>query len=140
MVTREATIPAQPRQRAKGFTIDNDNQLLYHYPGALGGKTGYTDLARHTYVGAAERGGRRLVVTLLGADVIDKRGWQQGAALLDWGFDLPPAASVGVLVSPGAASASAPPVSVPPQALPGGASGAETARSATFAGRLRSAS
>ncbi|MFD1082922.1 D-alanyl-D-alanine carboxypeptidase family protein [Micromonospora andamanensis] len=140
VVTREATIPAQPRQRAKGFTIDNDNQLLYHYPGALGGKTGYTDLARHTYVGAAERGGRRLVVTLLGADVIDKRGWQQGAALLDWGFDLPPAASVGVLVSPGAASASAPPVSVPPQALPGGASGAETARSATFAGRLRSAS
>ncbi|WP_307868420.1 D-alanyl-D-alanine carboxypeptidase [Micromonospora sp. C95] len=140
VATREAAIPAQPRQRAKGFTIDNDNQLLYHYPGALGGKTGYTDLARHTYVGIAERGGRRLVVTLLGADVIDKRGWQQGAALLDWGFELPSAASVGVLVSPGAATASAPPAGVPPQALPGGASGAETSQAAVLAGRLRSAS
>ncbi|MDG4797837.1 serine hydrolase [Micromonospora sp. WMMD1082] len=138
--TREATIPAQPRQRAKGFTIDNDNQLLYHYPGALGGKTGYTDLARHTYVGAAERGGRRLVVTLLGADVIDQRGWQQGAALLDWGFALPEAASVGVLVSPGAATASPPPASVAPQARPGGASGAEATERGTFAAQLRSAS
>ncbi|MGC5051605.1 D-alanyl-D-alanine carboxypeptidase family protein [Micromonospora sp. DT48] len=140
VATREATIPAQPRQRAKGFTIVNDNQLLYHYPGALGGKTGYTDLARHTYVGAAERGGRRLVVTLLGADVIDQRAWQQGAALLDWGFALPPAASVGVLVSPGSTTASAAPASVPPQALPGGASGAETDDPRAFAGRLRAAS
>ncbi|MGW0504499.1 D-alanyl-D-alanine carboxypeptidase family protein [Micromonospora sp. NPDC003241] len=106
--TREATVPPQPRQGAKGFTIDNDNQLLYHYPGALGGKTGYTDLARHTYVGAAERNGRRLVVTLLGADVVDKRGWEQGAALLDWGFALPRDASVGVLVSPGAATSAVP--------------------------------
>ncbi|WP_203995994.1 D-alanyl-D-alanine carboxypeptidase family protein [Micromonospora lutea] len=140
VATREATIPAQPKQRAKGFTVDNDNQLLYHYRGALGGKTGYTDLARHTYVGAAERGGRRLVVTLLGADVIDQRGWQQGAALLDWGFTVPSAASVGVLVSPGATTASPPPSAVPPQALPGGASGAEASDPGTFAERLRSAS
>nr|WP_223256441.1 serine hydrolase [Micromonospora endophytica] len=138
--TREATIPAQPRQRAKGFTIDNDNQLLYQYPGALGGKTGYTDLARHTYVGAAERDGRQLVVTLLGADAADKRGWEQGAALLDWGFTLPRHASVGALVRPGATTASAPPASVPPQALPGGASGAEASDPRTFADRLRTAS
>ncbi|MER5454372.1 D-alanyl-D-alanine carboxypeptidase [Micromonospora sp. NPDC002389] len=126
--TREATVPPQPRQGAKGFTIDNDNQLLYHYPGALGGKTGYTDLARHTYVGAAERNGRRLVVTLLGADVVDKRGWEQGAALLDWGFALPRDASVGVLVSPGTATSAVPSASVPPQALPGGAAGEPTSR------------
>ena len=140
VATREATIPAQPRQRAKGFTIDNDNQLLYHYPGALGGKTGYTDLARHTYVGAAERGGRRLVVTLLGADVVDQRGWEQGAALLDWGFALPRDASVGALVRPGATTASAPPASVPPQALPGGAAGAEAPGRRALAGQLRSVS
>ncbi|RIV37438.1 D-alanyl-D-alanine carboxypeptidase family protein, partial [Micromonospora radicis] len=139
--TREAAIPAQPRQRATAFTIDNDNQLLYHYPGALGGKTGYTDLARHTYVGAAERDGRRLVVTLLGADVLDQRGWQQGAALLDWGFALPHAASVGVLVRPGATTASATPsAAVPPQALPGGASGADSAGRRALAGQLRTAS
>ena len=70
---------------AKGFQIQNDNQLITEYPGALGGKTGFTDLARHTYVGAAERDGRRLVVTLLGAEAHPLRGWQQGAALLDWG-------------------------------------------------------
>nr|WP_230416439.1 D-alanyl-D-alanine carboxypeptidase [Micromonospora tarapacensis] len=140
VATRKATIPAQPRQRTKGFTIDNDNQLLYHYPGALGGKTGYTDLARHTYVGAAQRGGRRLVVTLLGADVIDQRGWQQGAALLDWGFTLPRDASVGVLVRPGAATASVPPTSAAPLALPGGASGAEASDRRAFTGPLRSAS
>ncbi|MEV6694638.1 D-alanyl-D-alanine carboxypeptidase [Micromonospora sp. NPDC051196] len=140
VAAQEADIPAQPKQRAKGFTIDNDNQLLYRYPGALGGKTGYTDLARHTYVGAAERNGRRLVVTLLGADVIDQRGWQQGAALLDWGFALPRDASVGVLVRPGATTASAPPTTMPPQALPGGASGGETTGRQALADQLRSVS
>ncbi|WP_327027125.1 D-alanyl-D-alanine carboxypeptidase family protein [Micromonospora sp. NBC_01739] len=140
VATREADIPAQPGHRAKGFTIDNDNQLLYRYPGALGGKTGYTDLARHTYVGAAERNGRRLVVTLLGADVIDKRAWEQGAELLDWGFALPRDASVGVLVPPGATTASAAPSTVPPQALPGGASGGEAAGGHPLADRLRSGS
>ncbi|WP_406069219.1 D-alanyl-D-alanine carboxypeptidase family protein [Micromonospora sp. NBC_01638] len=101
VLTEQATIPAQPKQRTKGFQIQNENQLIYRYPGALGGKTGFTDLARHTYVGAAERDGRRLVVTLLGAEPAPKRGWEQGAALLDWGFTLPRDASVGRLVEPG---------------------------------------
>ncbi|MFG1881621.1 D-alanyl-D-alanine carboxypeptidase family protein [Micromonospora sp. NPDC049102] len=100
-LTELATIPAQPAQRTKGFQIQNDDQLIYRYPGALGGKTGFTDLARHTYVGAAERNGRRLVVTLLGAEPAPMRGWEQGAALLDWGFSLPRDAGVGRLVEPG---------------------------------------
>ncbi|MGW4683282.1 D-alanyl-D-alanine carboxypeptidase family protein [Micromonospora taraxaci] len=100
-LTGQTSIPAQPAQRTKGFDIQNENQLIYRYPGALGGKTGFTDLARHTYVGAAERGGRRLVVTLLGAESAPKRGWEQGAALLDWGFTVPRDASVGRLVEPG---------------------------------------
>ncbi len=99
--TRTAQVPAQPALREKSFQIQNDNRLLDSYPGAIGGKTGFTDLARHTYVGAAERGGRRLVVTLLGAEVPTQRGWQQGAALLDWGFGQPRNAAVGRLVEPG---------------------------------------
>ncbi|MEV0003505.1 D-alanyl-D-alanine carboxypeptidase [Micromonospora sp. NPDC050980] len=99
--TRTAQVPAQPALHEKAFQIQNDNMLLDHYPGAIGGKTGFTDLARHTYVGAAERGGRRLVVTLLGAEIPTQRGWQQGAALLDWGFGLPRGAAVGRLVEPG---------------------------------------
>ncbi|MEN3306505.1 MAG: hypothetical protein V7603_2707, partial [Micromonosporaceae bacterium] len=83
-----AQMPAQP-PKGKGFQIQNENKLLTRYPGALGGKTGFTDLARHTYVGAAQRNGRRLVVTLLNAEPLPVRAWQQGASLLDWGFSLP---------------------------------------------------
>ncbi|MEV4493748.1 D-alanyl-D-alanine carboxypeptidase [Micromonospora coxensis] len=112
--TLRAVVPAQPALREKAFEIQNDNQLLYHYPGAIGGKTGFTDLARHTYVGAAERDGRRLVVTLLGAEVTRQRGWQQGADLLDWGFSLPRDASVGRLVRPGELTSPPPPSGTPP--------------------------
>jgi serine-type D-Ala-D-Ala carboxypeptidase (penicillin-binding protein 5/6) len=99
--TLRADIPPQPPQYPKGYQIQNDNALLFQYPGALGGKVGYTDNARHTYVGAAERNGRRLVVTILRAERQPVRGWEQGAALLDWGFSLPADASVGRLVNPG---------------------------------------
>jgi D-alanyl-D-alanine carboxypeptidase (penicillin-binding protein 5/6) len=99
--TLRADIPPQPPLYPKGYQIQNDNALLFQYPGALGGKVGFTDLARHTYVGAAERNGRRLVVTMLGAELMPMRAWQQSAALLDWGFSLPADASVGRLVNPG---------------------------------------
>jgi D-alanyl-D-alanine carboxypeptidase (penicillin-binding protein 5/6) len=99
--TLRAQIPAQPPKTTRGFQIQNDNQLLLQYPGALGGKTGFTDLARHTYVGMAERNGRRLVVTILSAETRPMRSWQQGAALLDWGFSLPRDGAVGRLVGPG---------------------------------------
>jgi D-alanyl-D-alanine carboxypeptidase (penicillin-binding protein 5/6) len=101
--TRTAQMPAQPPRDLDGFQIQNDNRLLFEYPGALGGKTGFTDIARHTYVGAAERNGRRLVVSVLGAEIRPVRAWQQGAGLLDWGFSLPRGAQVGHLVVPGEA-------------------------------------
>ncbi|MEV2224014.1 D-alanyl-D-alanine carboxypeptidase family protein [Nocardia vinacea] len=80
-----------------GFPIANDNHLLYDYDGALGGKTGYTDDARQTFVAAAQRDGRRLVVTLLKADVLPIRPWEQAARLLDYGFALPKSSTVGKL-------------------------------------------
>ncbi|MFC7241709.1 D-alanyl-D-alanine carboxypeptidase family protein [Catellatospora aurea] len=103
-LTRYTQIPDQGKHH-KGFQIQNQNLLIDNYPGALGGKTGYTDLARHTYVGAAERNGRRLVVSVLGAEYVPLRGWEQGAALLDWGFAQPADASVGRLVDAGASAA-----------------------------------
>jgi D-alanyl-D-alanine carboxypeptidase (penicillin-binding protein 5/6) len=102
-LTRTAQMPAQKALKKPGFQFQNENRLVFNYDGALGGKTGFTKLARHTYVGAAERNGRRLVATLLGAEARPLRGWQQGAALLDWGFKLPRDASVGTLVAPGGA-------------------------------------
>ncbi|MFN3602395.1 MAG: D-alanyl-D-alanine carboxypeptidase family protein [Dietzia sp.] len=80
-----------------GFVLANDNQLLYNYPGAIGGKTGFTDDARHTFIGAAERDGRRLAVVLLDGTRVPKSPWEQAGLLLDVGFDT--ADSVGRLVT-----------------------------------------
>ncbi|WP_280299647.1 D-alanyl-D-alanine carboxypeptidase family protein, partial [Nocardia abscessus] len=93
--------PAVPGDTDRpGYPIGNDNQLLYNYTGALGGKTGFTDDARQTFVAAAQRDGRRLAVTLLQAEVRPLRPWEQAARLLDYGFALPRSASIGNL--PGA--------------------------------------
>jgi D-alanyl-D-alanine carboxypeptidase (penicillin-binding protein 5/6) len=98
---RRGKIPAQSKKYG-AFEIANQNRLLWEYPGALGGKTGFTDAARHTYVGAAARHGRRLVVTFLYAERQPIDLWQQGAALLDWGFAQPAGTTgVGQLVAPG---------------------------------------
>lgn len=65
-----------------GPRITNLNLLLGQYPGALGVKTGYTEQARHTFVAAAERDGRRFVVSVLGSEDI----YADATALLDWAF------------------------------------------------------
>ncbi|TDQ05931.1 D-alanyl-D-alanine carboxypeptidase (penicillin-binding protein 5/6) [Labedaea rhizosphaerae] len=62
----------------------NDNELLGTYDGATGGKAGFTDAAKNIYVGSAARGGRRIVVALLGAS----SAFDQATKLLDYGFKL----------------------------------------------------
>lgn len=93
--------PADPKnpddKDHPGYPIGNDNHLLFEYDGAIGGKTGFTDDARQTFVAAAERNGHRLVVTLLKADVRPFRPWEQAAKLLDYGFALPASTSIGEL-------------------------------------------
>jgi len=77
----------------------NQDELLVRYPGAIGGKTGYTHAARKTFVGAAERDGRRLVIAMM-YGLVHEGGptyWDQAAALLNWGFAQHPAASVATL-------------------------------------------
>ncbi|MCV7239608.1 D-alanyl-D-alanine carboxypeptidase [Mycolicibacterium celeriflavum] len=98
-----ASITAQPTAVFPTETGDkvlvNQDELLKRYPGTLGGKTGFTDRAQKTFVGAAERNGRRLVVALMYG--MDKPGqptyWDQAASLFDWGFALSPGASIGTL-------------------------------------------
>ena len=61
----------------------HDRLLLSGYPGFIGGKTGYTNLARETYVAIAQRDGKWVIAVLMyGSDEL----WDQGRALLDWGF------------------------------------------------------
>lgn len=68
---------------AKPYEIYTHNKLVLRYPGAFGVKNGYTVAARASFVGAAERNGHRLVVSLMRAD---PRIWQEAAKLLSWGF------------------------------------------------------
>ncbi|SDT59620.1 D-alanyl-D-alanine carboxypeptidase (penicillin-binding protein 5/6) [Jiangella sp. DSM 45060] len=79
------------------FQIQNQNRLLGSYDGAIGLKTGYTTLAGHTFVGAVERDGRTLIVTVLGAE---GRAEDAAAALFDWAYATPETPAVGHLVAP----------------------------------------
>ncbi|HTY27726.1 MAG TPA: D-alanyl-D-alanine carboxypeptidase family protein [Mycobacterium sp.] len=90
-----AMFPADTGERP----LVNQDELLVRYPGAIGGKTGFTDAARKTFVGAADRGGRRLVIAMM-YGLIHEGGptyWDQAAMLLDWGFAQSPAESVAAL-------------------------------------------
>ena len=130
VLTKSAQMPAQTKPKAGGFQFQNENKLIYNYPGALGGKTGFTTLARHSYVGAATRDGRTLVATLLGAEARPLRGWQQGAALLDWGFAQPAGTSVGRLVTPEEVAAAASATATAGPAATGAAESAGAAEAA----------
>lgn len=78
-----AHIMRQPTAQFPGKTISNQNELLQRYPGTFAGKTGFTNLARETYVAAAQRNGRRLVVVeMYGSGDL----YAQAISLFDWGF------------------------------------------------------
>jgi serine-type D-Ala-D-Ala carboxypeptidase (penicillin-binding protein 5/6) len=83
-----------------GYQLENDNKLLYNYPGALGGKTGYTDDAGQTFVGAANRDGRRLMAVLLHGTRQPIAPWEQAEHLLDYGFGTARGTQIGTLIEP----------------------------------------
>ncbi len=99
-IVRTQTYDFPGRDGNPSYPVENDNKLLYNYPGALGGKTGYTDDAGQTFVGAAERDGRRLVAVLLKGTRVPIAPWEQAAHLLDYGFATAPGSKVGTLVDP----------------------------------------
>ena len=105
VATQQYAFPGHPAKPGEdgdhpGYQLENDNQLLYNYPGALGGKTGYTDDAGQTFVGAANRDGRRLVAVLLRGTRQPIAPWEQAAHLLDYGFATPPGTKIGNLIDP----------------------------------------
>lgn len=116
------TVPFPGFADKPGFLLSNDDPLLRAYPGALAGKTGFTDAARHTFVGAAERDGRRLVVALVRGEQQPVRMVGQAAALLDYGFALPATTPVGTLVDarPAPPTPPEPAAAAPEQPAPGG--------------------
>ncbi|WP_330476619.1 D-alanyl-D-alanine carboxypeptidase family protein [Terrabacter sp. C0L_2] len=111
---RDAVFPGGKDKNGKvwpAFHVYNINELLRHYPGAIGIKPGRTDRAQHTFIGAATRGGRTLVVSQMGSVT---GSWKPTAALLDWGFaNADRVTPVGRLVEPGEASSPSPAPTLP---------------------------
>jgi len=105
VATRTYNFPGHPAKPGEpsdhpGYELENDNKLLLNYPGAMGGKTGYTDDARQTFVGAANRDGRRLFAVLLRGSREPIAPWEQTAHLLDYGFATAPDTQIGTLIEP----------------------------------------
>jgi serine-type D-Ala-D-Ala carboxypeptidase (penicillin-binding protein 5/6) len=91
-ITKYASMPEYHFVDPTGTTryLPNHNKLVvdgaYHYAGATGFKTGYTDKSQHSVVATATRNGRTLIAVVIGAPTL---GYENAAALLDIGFATP---------------------------------------------------
>ncbi len=65
-----------------GKLIRSHNKALWQVDGAKGGKTGYTNLARQTYVGKFSRPSGTLIVALMGSETM----WDDVKNLVEHGF------------------------------------------------------
>jgi D-alanyl-D-alanine carboxypeptidase (penicillin-binding protein 5/6) len=80
VATKRSIFPAPHHKHYQIYTHDH---LLLNYRGAFGVKNGYTVAAQASFVGAATRGGHRLIVALMHGE---PDLWKDAAHLLDWGF------------------------------------------------------
>ena len=86
-------------KKKKWVGLVNQNNLLINYPGGLGGKIGWTEKARATYIGMARRHGVTLIVTILHCRALAEI--KAGEKLLTWGFRMDHKVTpVGTLVPP----------------------------------------
>jgi serine-type D-Ala-D-Ala carboxypeptidase (penicillin-binding protein 5/6) len=71
------------------YWFATSNELIGTYPGAIGIKTGFTDVAGHTLLFEAVRGDRTLIGDVLGSPLSGPGAAAQDAAkVLTWGFSL----------------------------------------------------
>ncbi|WP_372454188.1 D-alanyl-D-alanine carboxypeptidase family protein [Streptomyces tardus] len=112
--TVRAKFPGEYGKKGKRehFVVETTNRLmrgdygLDPYEGLAGIKNGYTTNAGYTFTGIAQRGDRKLLVTVMNPDK-EKKGadrnevYRETAALLDWGFEAAEKVdAVGELVPP----------------------------------------
>lgn len=76
-----------PAGNGATFEVWSDNGLLLNDEDGIGGKTGYTDDAHHTFVGAKKVDGARLAAVILDTTIDAGRGWQQAQKLIDAGYE-----------------------------------------------------
>ena len=67
---------------AEGKLLHSHNRALWQVPGSEGGKTGYTDAARQTYVGKFRRGNDEIIVAIMGSETM----WRDLKNLVEFGF------------------------------------------------------
>ena len=67
---------------SEGKLLRNHNKALWQIKGALAGKTGYTNAARQTYVGKFKRGGKEIIVAIMGSESM----WNDIKRLVSYGF------------------------------------------------------
>lgn len=83
LVSQErATIPGPNGERE----LENSNELIADYDGAIGVKTGWTTPAGYCLVAAAKRDSVELVAVVLGTARHETR-FSEARHLLDWGFE-----------------------------------------------------
>jgi len=66
----------------EGKLLRNHNKALWQVDGTLGGKTGYTNAARQTYVGKFKRGNDEIIVAIMGSETM----WADIKNLVAYGF------------------------------------------------------
>ena len=95
--TPSYTIPPT-NMTASERELTSHNPLLvspaYYYPGTIGGKTGYTDGARHTLINAVSRDGMTLIVVTMHAEDAGYAA-EDNIRILDYGFNNFAVQSVG---------------------------------------------
>jgi serine-type D-Ala-D-Ala carboxypeptidase (penicillin-binding protein 5/6) len=102
-------------KKRKWVWLANQNQLLTQYRGGIGGKIGWTEKSKATYIGMARRNGVTLIVTVLRCTPLMEIN--AGEKLLNWGFAMRGRVKpVGTLVRPLPATAAATHHKKPPAA------------------------
>ncbi|HEY9855682.1 MAG TPA: D-alanyl-D-alanine carboxypeptidase family protein [Stenomitos sp.] len=79
--TKTKELPGNKRIQHR--LLVNHNKLLRYFPGAWGGKTGYTTVAGKCFVGSAKRDGRYVIEAILS----DPDCWRDAENLLNYGLD-----------------------------------------------------
>lgn len=79
----KSVLPGRKREKTRLISVRNHNLLLWNFDGAIGGKTGYTYAAQKCFVGAVERNGVTLIVSILGS----RNLWGDTRRLLQYGFE-----------------------------------------------------
>jgi len=97
-ITREPSWTFTDVDGTRSFTVQNKNAFLQMMEGALTGKTGFTNGAGYCYVGALERGEKRLIAVVLACGWPNHKTWKWAdtRVLMNYGLEEHHKETVGI--------------------------------------------